>query len=65
MQDTVIFAASSFYYLVEKLQMDLHEPPMSQSNNWLEEGKLNQLHREGVKYARVSPPQRPAFTFTM
>jgi len=52
-KDTVIFAASSFYYLVEKLQIDLHEPPMSQSNNWLEEGKLNQLHREGVKYARV------------
>merc|ERR1711974_411997 len=33
--------------------MDLHEPPMSQTLSWLDEGKLNQLHREGVKYARV------------
>ena len=29
-QDAICFAASSFYYLVEKMQMDLHEPPMSQ-----------------------------------
>jgi len=52
-KDTVIFSASSFYYLTEKLQLDLHEPPMSQCLNWLEESKLNQLHRDGVKYARV------------
>jgi len=52
-KDTICFAASSFYYLVEKMQMDLHEPPMSQTLSWLDEGKLNQLHREGVKYARV------------
>ena len=31
-KDTICFAASSFYYLVEKMQMDLHEPPMSQVN---------------------------------
>ena len=29
-KDTIIFAASNFYYLTEKLQLDLHEPPMSQ-----------------------------------
>jgi len=52
-KDTIIFAASNFYYLTEKLQLDLHEPPMSQCLNWLEESKLNQLHRDGVKYARV------------
>jgi len=52
-KDAICFAASSFYYLVEKMQMDLHEPPMSQTLSWLDEGKLNQLHREGVKYARV------------
>merc|ERR1711881_232213 len=52
-KDTVCFSASSFYYLVEKLQLDLHEPPMSQTLTWLEESKLNQLHRDGVKYARV------------
>ena len=65
-QDAICFAASSFYYLVEKMQMDLHEPPMSQvaylcappffcffflnqlcfqTLSWLDEGKLNQLHR--------------------
>lgn len=52
-KDTVCFSASSFYYLVEKLQMDMHEPPMSQTMAWIEEAKLNQLHREGVLYARV------------
>jgi hypothetical protein len=52
-KDTIIFSASNFYYLVEKLQLDLHEPPMSQTLGWLEESKLNQLHRDGVKYARV------------
>ena len=29
-KDTVIFSAQSFAYLSEKLQLDLHEPPMSQ-----------------------------------
>ena len=29
-KDTVIFSAQSFHYLTEKLQLDLHEPPMSQ-----------------------------------
>jgi hypothetical protein len=28
--DTVIFSASDFLHLTEKLQLDLHEPPMSQ-----------------------------------
>jgi len=52
-KDTVIFSASNFYYLTGRLRLDLHEPPMSQCLNWLEESKLNQLHRDGVKYARV------------
>ena len=29
-KDTVIFNAADFTKLVEKLQLDLHEPPMSQ-----------------------------------
>ena len=29
-KDTIIFNASDFPVLVEKLQLDLHEPPMSQ-----------------------------------
>lgn len=33
--------------------MDLHEPPISQCVAWIEEAKLNQLKREGVKYAKI------------
>lgn len=49
----VCFAAQSFPMLVEKLQLDLHEPPISQCVQWIEESKLNQLKRDGVKYARI------------
>merc|ERR1712168_432812 len=52
-KDTVIFSAADFLHLTEKLQLDLHEPPMSQCPVWIDEGKLNQLHRDGVRYARV------------
>ncbi len=31
-KDTVIFHAADFPKLVEKLQLDLHEPPMSQAS---------------------------------
>merc|ERR1719225_1419769 len=53
LKDTVIFSAESFQYLTEKLQLDLHEPPMSQCLQWMDDSKLNLLHREGVQYARV------------
>lgn len=39
--------------MTEKLQLDLHEPPISQCIQWIEEAKLNQLKREGVKYAKI------------
>lgn len=52
-KDVVCFAAQSFPLLVDKLQLDLHEPPISQCVAWIEEAKLNQLKREGVKYARI------------
>lgn len=52
-KDVVAFAAQSFPLLTEKLQLDLHEPPISQCIQWIEDAKLNQLRRDGVKYARI------------
>lgn len=53
-KDVVAFAAQAFPHIVEKLQLDLHEPPISQCIQWLEEAKLNQLRREGIKWTRIS-----------
>lgn len=52
-KDVVCFHADDFDKIIQLLKIDIYEPPTTQSLIWCDEAKLNQMRRDGIRYARV------------
>ncbi|KAL7060430.1 hypothetical protein AAHC03_09896 [Spirometra sp. Aus1] len=53
-KDVVVFDPRHYWDLVERLNLDIMEPPASQCGNyWADDGELNLLRMEGYRYVRL------------
>ncbi|VDM24030.1 unnamed protein product, partial [Hydatigera taeniaeformis] len=53
-KDVVVFDPRHYWDLVERLSLDIMEPPVSQCGSfWADDGELNLLRTEGFRYVRV------------